>query len=146
MPERKNVMAALWSLASCRNRLNRRSSSSPAPSQENTTNCGGFWPGSSGSGVGWLGCGPVSEVEPSPIRVAGGLGTAALPFEVRPSAWAGGAAPPLPEVLAQPAARVAAVAAPAASSDLRERASMSHIRSPGSKGKAPAGGAVHQMK
>ena len=33
--------------------------SSPAPSQENTTNCGGFSPGLSVCGFGRFGCAPV---------------------------------------------------------------------------------------
>ncbi len=42
---RKNVIVASFSFASFRNRENRWSSFSSAPSQENTTNCGGFSPG-----------------------------------------------------------------------------------------------------
>ena len=33
--------------------------SSPAPSQENTTNCGGFFPRLSRLALGWFGCAPV---------------------------------------------------------------------------------------
>lgn len=67
-PERKKVMEALWSRASLRNRGKRPLPTSPAPSQEKTTNWGGFWPGFSRSGSGgWWGCLPVCAVEPSPI-------------------------------------------------------------------------------
>ncbi len=71
-------MVALYCSASFRKRGNWPSSVPPAPSQENTTNCGGRSPGLSFSGLGWFGCGPVSALEPSPIGVP--LGT---------TAWAG---------------------------------------------------------
>src|ERR1700753_3426643 len=70
MPDRKKVIVAFVSWATVRKCENRWLSSSPAPSQENTTNCGGCSPGTSRSGVGWLGWGPVSEVGPSPINRA----------------------------------------------------------------------------
>ncbi len=66
MPVRKNVIWALLSLATSRKWENRWSSPSSAPSQEKTTNCGGFSPGFNFSTGGCLGCGPVSEVDPSP--------------------------------------------------------------------------------
>lgn len=123
-------MDALCSRASRRKRANRPLSSSAAPSQEKTTNWGGRWPGRSGSRVGWFGCGPVSEVEPSPIRVTGGL-AASVGVVAWSSAGVAGtgagvvACPPSGSVrLAQPAARLAAPAAPAASRVRRERASM----------------------
>src|SRR6478609_6183642 len=66
MPLRKNVIVALFALASSRKRENRWSSFSSAPSQENTTNCGGCSPGFSLSAFNWWGCGPASDIEPSP--------------------------------------------------------------------------------
>lgn len=71
-PERKKVMDAPCSLARSRKRGKRPLPTSPAPSQEKTTNCGGVCPGSSGSGLaGWCGWLPVKEVEPSPMGRAG---------------------------------------------------------------------------
>lgn len=71
-PERKKVMCASCSRASPRKREKRPVPTSPAPSQEKITNCGGVWPASRGTGfAGCFGCLPVKEVEPSPIRRAG---------------------------------------------------------------------------
>lgn len=81
MPLRKNVIEAPWSAATLRKRENSLLLSSPAPSQEKTTNCGGRSPGFSRSAFGCLGWAPVSAVEPSPISF--GLGD--LPL-VSPSA------------------------------------------------------------
>lgn len=80
--------------------------SSPAPSHENTTNCGGFSPGASfltGDTLGWE---PVYEVEPSPISrstLPGAAGAAAplgrVPGFPRRAAWRaspGSNSPPLP--------------------------------------------------
>src|SRR5689334_17542416 len=118
MPLRKKVMAAPCCLASPRNRENSLLSSSPAPSQEKTTNCGGRSPGPSRAGFGWYGCGPVSAVEPSPIGVAVGvgLGTAGAVLGVAETeAVAAGLAACSPLVAAlsrpQPAVSAAAVAA-----------------------------------
>lgn len=51
--------------------------SSPAPSHENTTNCGGFSPGFIRSGLSRPGWVPVKAVEPSPIRRTALLGAGA---------------------------------------------------------------------
>lgn len=52
-PLRKYVIVALLALATARKWENSFCESSPAPSQEKTTNCGGFRPGPSLSGLGW---------------------------------------------------------------------------------------------
>ncbi len=121
-------MCAWCSLARSRKRGKRPLPTSPAPSQEKTTNCGGSWPGSSGSGLaGWCGCLPVYEVEPSPMGRAGsasGLGRSSfLPAE-----------PPLPfdpsdDVRVPQPARPAAAAAPAPSPSIPLRVSL-RIASP----------------
>src|SRR5215813_4132504 len=67
-PLRKYVIVALFALATLRKCENSFWLSSPAPSQENTTNCGGFSPALSRSGRGRCGCAPVYAVDPSPIR------------------------------------------------------------------------------
>ena len=129
MPERKKVIVALYCSASLRKRGNWPSSVPPAPSQENTTNCGGRSPGLSFSGLGWFGCGPVSAVEPSPIGVP--LGTTAWVGSVVPVCPAFGLVPeeecevescPEPDPLLEQAATAprAAVAAVALSTVLRE--------------------------
>ncbi len=139
MPERKKVIAALCSSASLRNRGNWPSSVAPAPSQENTTNCGGRSPGLSFSGLGWFGCGPVSAVEPSPIGlplVGVPLGVVPVPVLAVPVVGAGAGPELEPEAAAEPepppeqavTAPRAAVAAVAVSTVLRE---MLPIVSPG---------------
>src|ERR671917_509286 len=85
MPLRKKVIAAPYSAASERNRGNSPVSRLAAPSQEKTTNCGGVCPGSSRSGTGWCGWGPVSEVDPSPMsRPVLSLLSAAESYPVKP--------------------------------------------------------------
>lgn len=76
------------------------------PSHEKTTNCGGFWPGFSRSGLGRCGCAPVYAVEPSPIRRTALWGAGA------PSASFAPCVPSL-EPVAQPASAVAQAAATA---------------------------------
>ncbi len=94
-------MAALWSLASLRKRGKRPLPTSPAPSHEKITNCGGVSPGSSRRGFsGWCGCGPESAVEPSPI----GLALACTAF----LSWS--EPDPEPEPVEQPATPSAAAA------------------------------------
>src|SRR4051812_49557062 len=79
MPLRKNVIAAPYSAASARKRGKSPPSRLADPSQEKTTNCGGAWPIASRCGTGWFGCGPVSDIEPSPMsRTAGGGGGGAI--------------------------------------------------------------------
>ncbi len=58
-PLRKYVIVASLALATSRKWENSFWLSSPAPSQEKTTNCGGFWPGRSRSGLGRWGWAPV---------------------------------------------------------------------------------------
>ena len=101
-------MPAPWSLASSRKRGKSPLPTSPAPSQEKITNCGGVSPGSSGTGLsGWWGCLPVSAVEPSPISLA----SAFLPAASPPLSPLPLFAPWPPPALPQPA-RPAAAAAP----------------------------------
>ncbi len=59
MPLRKYVIWALFCFATWRKCEKSLSSFSSAPSQEKTTNCGGFSPGFSFSGLATFGCGPV---------------------------------------------------------------------------------------
>ncbi len=67
-------MCAPCSFARSRKRGKSPLPTSPAPSQEKTTNCGGVSPGSSGTGAsGWWGCLPVYDVEPSPMGLAGAV-------------------------------------------------------------------------
>src|SRR5690606_8901618 len=125
-PERKKVMCAPCSLARSRKRGNSPLPTSPAPSQEKTTNCGGVWPGSSGTGLsGWWGCLPVKEVEPSPIgrTVLLGLGYGVPERPPRePPARSGPSDPLRPP---QPASETAAAApAPSPSIPLRVRLRM----------------------
>ena len=68
MPVRKKVIGTSCIFATRRQWEKSWSLASPAPSQEMTTNCGGTSPGLSRRGFGWCGCGPVSAVDPSPIR------------------------------------------------------------------------------
>src|SRR4051794_39308134 len=99
MPLRKKVIAAPYSAANERNRGNSPVSRLAEPSQEKTTNWGGAWPGSSRAGTGWCGWGPVSAVDPSPMRrTAGSLlvavrGVAVGGVEVVGAADAGPAEP-----------------------------------------------------
>src|SRR4051794_6228569 len=116
MPLRKKVIAAPYSAASARKRGNSPCSRLAEPSQEKTTNWGGAWPGASGSGTGWCGCGPVSDIEPSPMSRTAGVGGAGRAVEG--GAGGGGPAvrvpdPPatLPANDAQPASAVAPTAA-----------------------------------
>ncbi len=59
-PLRKYVMFAWLALETLRKWENSFWLSSPAPSKEKTTNCGGFWPGLSRSGLGRCGCAPCT--------------------------------------------------------------------------------------
>ncbi|MGY3680855.1 hypothetical protein ACVWXU_004478 [Streptomyces sp. TE33382] len=72
-------MLALYFLATPRKCEKSFWLSSPAPSQENTTNCGGFWPGARRLAAGSFGWTPVKAVEPSPMSFTAFLG-AAGPF------------------------------------------------------------------
>ncbi len=58
-PLRKYVIVAWFALATSRKWENSFWLSSPAPSQENTTNCGGFSPGLRRWALGRCGCAPV---------------------------------------------------------------------------------------
>lgn len=60
--------------------------SSPAPSHENTTNCGGLRPGASRCTAGCFGWAPVNAVEPSPMRRSALLGAASGAFFFAPAA------------------------------------------------------------
>lgn len=80
-PLRKYVMVARLSLATLRKCEKSFWLSSPAPSQEKTTNCGGRCPGFSRSARGSRGCAPVNAVEPSPISRTAFFGAGApTPF------------------------------------------------------------------
>ncbi|GGU71793.1 hypothetical protein GCM10010211_41990 [Streptomyces albospinus] len=57
-PLRKYVIVAPYFLPTARKCEKSRYPSSPAPSQEKTTNCGGFPPGLRPWGRGWYGCAP----------------------------------------------------------------------------------------
>src|SRR4051794_36468395 len=98
MPLRKKVIAAPYSAASARERGNSPCSRLAEPSQEKTTNCGGAWPGASGSGTGWCGCGPVSDIEPSPICRTAGVGGAGWVVEGGDGGGGGGGAGGRPRV------------------------------------------------
>ncbi len=97
---------------------------SPAPSQEKITNCGGACPGSNGTGLpGWWGCFPVKEVEPSPMgRAVGfGEGLASEPLE----GWDTPPDPSDPVRVPHPDSPAAAAApAPSPSAPLRLRVGM----------------------
>lgn len=114
MPLRKNVIDAPWSAATLRNRENSWLLSSPAPSQENTTNCGGRVPAASRVAFGCFGWAPVSAVEPSPIGRTGLACCVAAPPAARP--------PPALQVPFEQAERAprAPAVAPAVSMRLRE--------------------------
>ncbi|CAM5501774.1 hypothetical protein SNARM312S_05229 [Streptomyces narbonensis] len=93
--------------------------SSPAPSHEKTTNCGGVSPGLSRSQTGWCGWAPVKAVEPSPIRrTAFGGAAAGLFLAPEPPCVPFWAASSEPEQPATPVIRATA-RAPAASTLLR---------------------------
>ncbi len=66
-PDRKKVIEADNFVASERKCENSCWPFSPAPSQDNTTNCGGAAPAANAAGTGWWGWGPVYAVLPSPI-------------------------------------------------------------------------------
>jgi len=69
---RKNVIGTWWAAANSRQVSNSPERSAPAPSHDTTTNWGGRSPGLSlVGGAGWLGCGPVSAVLPSPMSRTG---------------------------------------------------------------------------
>ena len=70
----KKVIGTFLAAANARQRVNSFDAPSPAPSHDTTTNCGGRSPGLSLDGTGWLGCGPVSDVLPSPISRPGARG------------------------------------------------------------------------
>ncbi len=89
MPLRNSVIVALDSLATWRKCENSFWLSSPTPSHEKTTNCGGVSPGFSFSIGIRFGCTPVLDVEPSPIRVtAAGGGAACTDLSSLPAAGA----------------------------------------------------------
>ncbi|GAA2412480.1 hypothetical protein GCM10010378_65440 [Streptomyces viridochromogenes] len=109
-------MVALLALATLRKWENSFWLSSPAPSHENTTNCGGFWPGFSLSGRGRCGWAPVYAVEPSPIRRIALFGAGATGFCFC-FCGPGAACPSGSEPIAHPASdatQTAAIAVPAA--------------------------------
>ncbi len=124
MPDRKNDIVALTSWATLRKCENSCLLSSPAPSQEKTTNCGGRWPGSRRWGAGWFGCGPVSAIDPSPIRLTGdALGEPDTPPTGCPSPPAVLVPPPERPQADTPSAAAVAIAPPA-STFLRDNAPM----------------------